>query len=237
MAKIRRRFSFWDVENPQSVVMPRTGIRKAVYMGVTISEEDNVLKWASTCYDGSEFLGFHEDVMDVGDIMDTQSRWASVANKIVHTLSQYTGSHNYRIQAVGIGYDQALRQAHKEEVDRLQFHPLEFAATRFWFEMDVIPFIIEVSGSSLEEQAASAVRKVVDWIKPQFPMNIPRIKVSPDVNEVCVDLDNHCRMVQLESYRATTDPKVWEKLIEFANECKERKLRFGYFNSTPQGGG
>ncbi|KAJ1915414.1 hypothetical protein H4219_004344 [Mycoemilia scoparia] len=74
-------------------------------------------------------------------------------------------------------------------------------------------------------------------MKPQFPGNIPRIKISSEENEVCVDMDNHCFMVTLENYRVTTRQSVWKKLIELADEFKKRNLRYCYFSSTPQGGG
>ena len=161
MSSIRRRLSFWDVEGPQNMVLKhKRFLRKSVYMGVVMREDENILRWALTCYDGAEFLGFHEDIMDVGDILDPEFRWECITNKIVHTLNQYMTSHNYRIQAVCIGqYDNVINSQSKAS---FKLNPLHVAAARFWFELDAITYITEVKGLSLEEGAASAARKVID---------------------------------------------------------------------------
>ncbi|KAJ1915413.1 hypothetical protein H4219_004343 [Mycoemilia scoparia] len=159
MNKIRRKFSFWDTSHPQSVLAKNTLTRKPVYMGIVFQEEENTLMWASSCYDGSEYLGFHEDTLDVGDVLDTTARWHSAGNKILHTLMQYATSHNYRMQAVCFGYDKKLLEKYGDS----DMDPLRVVSSRFWFEADVIPYITEVKGMSLEEEAASAARKIVDW--------------------------------------------------------------------------
>ncbi|KAJ1726943.1 hypothetical protein LPJ61_004857 [Coemansia biformis] len=235
MPQIRRKFSILETGSPRYVLARKNAISKPVYLGVAVSYTDEgQFDWACSSYDGSEFA-WHEDTFRANTAITRVDQLKQLNDTIIRTVHNYASSHNYRIQAVCVGSDEktaAIIHEHPALKD-----PIHEICTRFWFDLDATPCIYTLRGLSLTEEAASAARKVYDWFTPQFPGSIPRVAVDPATNEVLVDMDGHCHMVDLKHFEETTDKPTWDKLLELADECKRRKLKILFFNSTPQGGG
>ncbi|KAJ2767421.1 hypothetical protein IWQ57_003954 [Coemansia nantahalensis] len=235
MAQLRRKFSILETGSPRYVLARKHAISKPIYLGVAVSYSDaGLFDWACSCYDGSEFTS-HEDTFTSCPAITRVDQLKQLNDTIIRTVRTYAESHNYRIQAVCVGCDEktaAIVAEHPALKD-----PIREMCTQFWFDLDATPCIYTLRGLSLTEEAASAARKVYDWFTPQFPGNIPRIAVDPATNEVLVDMDSHCHMVDIKHFVETTDKPTWDKLLELADECKRRELKILFFNSTPQGGG
>ncbi|KAJ1964178.1 hypothetical protein GGI12_001582 [Dipsacomyces acuminosporus] len=232
---LRRKFSILETGSPRYIIARRNAVSKPIYLGVAISyDASGQLSWACSSYDGTEFE-CHEDTF-VGSVHATGAdRLRELNDIIIQTVHDYATSHNYRIQGACIGCDESTARLVRDDPELKD--PIRAMCVRFWFDLDATPCVYTLRGLSLTEEAASAARKVYDWFTPQFPGSIPRIAVDPENNEVLVDMDGHCHMVDLKHFEDTTDKPTWDKLLELAEECKQRKLRILFFNSTPQGGG
>ncbi|TDL27587.1 trehalose phosphorylase [Rickenella mellea] len=96
-----------------------------------------------------------------------------------------------------------------------------------------------VSGSlpiqrTLDEQADSAARKCVMYYGPN---NNPRLSIGPR-NQVTVDAAGKIHLIDdLEVYRKTVSKGTWNSVIKLADELRDKKVKIGFFSSTPQGGG
>ncbi|KAI8322023.1 UDP-Glycosyltransferase/glycogen phosphorylase [Martensiomyces pterosporus] len=232
---IRRKFSVLETGSPRYVLARKKAIAKSIYLGVAVSYDDQgQINWACSSYDGVEFES-HEDTFHGTAGVKGSEQLNQLNDIIIRTVSDYATSHNYRIQGVCIGCDESTAKIVAS--DPKFKDPIRTMCTRFWFDLDAVPCIYTLRGMSLTEEAASAARKVFDWFTPQFPGSIPRIAVDPDTNEVLVDMDGHCHMIDLKHFEDTTDKPTWDKLLQLSEECKQRKLRILFFNSTPQGGG
>lgn len=230
-----RKFSVLETGSPRYLLARRKAIPKSIYLGVAIAmENEGQVEWACSSYDGTEFET-HEDTFHPDTTIKEPKQLEQLNSIIIATLREYANSHNYRIQGVCIGCDEKTAQVVAENPQLKD--PIRSMCTHFWFDLDVTPCTYTLRGMSLGEEAASAARKVYDWFTPQFPGSIPRIAVDPDTNEVLVDMDGHCHMVDLDHFKKTTDKPTWNKLLDLAEECKQRKLKILFFNSTPQGGG
>ncbi|PPQ70283.1 hypothetical protein CVT24_000846 [Panaeolus cyanescens] len=87
---------------------------------------------------------------------------------------------------------------------------------------------------TLDEQADSAARKTVMHFGPG---NNPRLSIGPR-NQVMVDAGGKIHLLDdLDEFRKTVGPKTWNAVIKLADELRERKVKIGFFSSTPQGGG
>ncbi|KAI9502868.1 hypothetical protein BX070DRAFT_153841 [Coemansia spiralis] len=235
MSHAHRKFSVLEAGSPRYVLARKNAISKSIYLGVAVAyNASGQFEWACSSYDGAEFET-HEDVFSPQSDWPITKQLEKLNGSIIQVVRDYAHSHNYRIQGVCIGSDEETAKivANSPELK----DPIRSMCTRFWFDLDATPCIYTLRGISLIEEAASAARKVYDWFTPQFPGNIPRIAVDPETNEVLVDMDSHCHMLDLHHFKETTDKPTWDKLLELAEECKQRKLKIQFFNSTPQGGG
>jgi len=87
---------------------------------------------------------------------------------------------------------------------------------------------------TLDEQADSAARKCVMYFGPG---NNPRLSIGPR-NQVTVDAAGKIHLIDdIDEYRATVGPRTWNAVIKLADELREKKVKIGFFSSTPQGGG
>ncbi|TFY73934.1 hypothetical protein EWM64_g10078, partial [Hericium alpestre] len=87
---------------------------------------------------------------------------------------------------------------------------------------------------TLDEQADSAARKCIMYFGPN---NAPRLSIGPR-NQVAVDSGGKVHLVDdLEMYRRTVTQPTWDAVTQLADELRERKVKIGFFSSTPQGGG
>ncbi|KAG5354226.1 hypothetical protein C0989_003739 [Termitomyces sp. Mn162] len=87
---------------------------------------------------------------------------------------------------------------------------------------------------TLDEQADSAARKCLMYFGPN---NNPRLNIGPR-NQVAVDAGGKIHLIDdLEEYRKTVGPRTWNAIIKIGDELREKKIKIGFFSSTPQGGG
>ncbi|KAJ7098055.1 trehalose phosphorylase [Mycena belliarum] len=87
---------------------------------------------------------------------------------------------------------------------------------------------------TLDEQADSAARKCIMYFGPN---NNPRLTIGPR-NQVTVDAAGKIHLIDdLAEYKKTVGDGTWNSVIKLADELREKKIKIGFFSSTPQGGG
>lgn len=68
------------------------------------------------------------------------------------------------------------------------------------------------------------------------PNNNPRLTIGPR-NQVTVDAGGKIHLLDdLDEYRKTVSKGTWNSVIKYADELREKKMKIGFFSSTPQGG-
>ncbi|KAI9093076.1 hypothetical protein DFS34DRAFT_562566, partial [Phlyctochytrium arcticum] len=107
---------------------------------------------------------------------------------------------------------------------------------RLWFELDILPIIVETTGYMLDERACSAARKAQLYLNPHVAGNIPRISCGYR-HEVEVDGNGRIDIADSDDFRGTVCPETWDVFTKLVQLTKQRNLNIAYFNSTPQGGG
>jgi hypothetical protein len=86
---------------------------------------------------------------------------------------------------------------------------------------------------TVDEQADSAARKALMYFGP----NGPRLEIGAR-NQVAVDAGGKIHLIDdLEEYKKTVHKGTWNSVIKMADELREKKIKIGFFSSTPQGGG
>ena len=86
---------------------------------------------------------------------------------------------------------------------------------------------------TVDEQADSAARKCVMYYGPN---NNPRLSIAAR-NQVAVDSGGKIHLIDdLEEYRKTVHVGTWNAVNKLADELREKKIKMGFFSSTPQGG-
>ncbi|KAG5985637.1 hypothetical protein E4U52_001104, partial [Claviceps spartinae] len=87
---------------------------------------------------------------------------------------------------------------------------------------------------TLDEQADSAARKCIMYFGPG---NNPRLTIGPR-NQVTVDAAGKIHLIDdLDEFKATVGKGTWNSVVKLADELREKKVKIGFFSSTPQGGG
>lgn len=86
---------------------------------------------------------------------------------------------------------------------------------------------------TLDEQADSAARKCLMYFGPN---NNPRLTIGPR-NQVTVDAGGKIHLLDdLDEYKKTVHTGTWNSVIKYSDELREKKIKIGFFSSTPQGG-
>lgn len=86
---------------------------------------------------------------------------------------------------------------------------------------------------TVDEQADSAARKCLMYFGPN---NNPRLSIGPR-NQVAVDAGGKIHLIDdLEVYKNSVSRGTWEAVTQLADELREKKVKIGFFSSTPQGG-
>lgn len=86
---------------------------------------------------------------------------------------------------------------------------------------------------TVDEQADSAARKCIMYYGPG---NNPRLSIGPR-NQVAVDAGGKIHLLDdIEEYRKSVHPATWRTVNKLADELREKKIKMGFFSSTPQGG-
>ncbi|KAI9570413.1 glycosyltransferase family 4 protein [Boletus coccyginus] len=87
---------------------------------------------------------------------------------------------------------------------------------------------------TLDEQADSAARKCLMYYGPG---NNPRLSIGPR-NQVTVDQAGKIHLIDdLDVYRKSVGQGTWNAVTKLADELRDKKVKIGFFSSTPQGGG
>ncbi|KAH9063830.1 trehalose synthase [Lactarius deliciosus] len=87
---------------------------------------------------------------------------------------------------------------------------------------------------TIDEQADSAARKAIMHFGPG---NNPRLSIGPR-NQVTVDAAGKIHLIDdLDAYRNSVGEGTWNAVVQLADELREKKVKIGFFSSTPQGGG
>ncbi|KAJ1845813.1 hypothetical protein LPJ73_004728, partial [Coemansia sp. RSA 2703] len=139
-----RKFSVLEAGSPRYVLARKKAISKSVYMGIALAHvTEGQIEWACSSYDGNEFET-HEDVFHVDSDTPKVSHLEKLNDKIIKTVHDYANSHNYRIQAVCIGCDEATAKVVAEHPELKD--PIRSMCTRFWFDIDAAPCIYTLRG-------------------------------------------------------------------------------------------
>lgn len=86
---------------------------------------------------------------------------------------------------------------------------------------------------TLDEQADSAARKCIMYFGPG---NNPRLSIGPR-NQVTVDAAGKIHLLDdLDEYKKSVGKGTWNAVVKLADELREKKVKIGFFSSTPQGG-
>ncbi|KAF8522124.1 trehalose phosphorylase [Hysterangium stoloniferum] len=87
---------------------------------------------------------------------------------------------------------------------------------------------------TLDEQADSAARKCLVHFGPG---NNPRLSIGFK-NNVEVSMAGKIHLVDdLEHFERSVSKGTWNSVVKYADELREKKVKIGFFSSTPQGGG
>jgi len=87
---------------------------------------------------------------------------------------------------------------------------------------------------TVDEQADSAARKCIMYFGPG---NNPRLSIGPR-NQVAVDAGGKIHLIDdIDVFKRTVSKGTWNSVIKLADELREKKIKIGFFSSTPQGGG
>lgn len=86
---------------------------------------------------------------------------------------------------------------------------------------------------TIDEQADEAARKAIMHFGPG---NNPRLSIGPR-NQVAVDAAGKIHLIDdLDVYRNSVGEGTWNAVVQLADELREKKVKIGFFSSTPQGG-
>ena len=86
---------------------------------------------------------------------------------------------------------------------------------------------------TVDEQADSAARKCIMYFGPG---NNPRLSIGSR-NQVAVDAGGKIHLIDdIDEYRKGVGKGTWNSVIKLADELREKKIKIGFFSSTPQGG-
>lgn len=68
------------------------------------------------------------------------------------------------------------------------------------------------------------------------PGNNPRLTIAAR-NQVAVDAGGKIHLLDdLDEFRKTVGKGTWDAVVKMADELREKKVKIGFFSSTPQGG-
>ena len=86
---------------------------------------------------------------------------------------------------------------------------------------------------TVDEQADSAARKCIMYFGPG---NNPRLSIAAR-NQVAVDAGGKIHLIDdIDVFKNSVHKGTWNSVIKLADELRERKIKIGFFSSTPQGG-
>jgi hypothetical protein len=176
---------------------------------------------------------------------DPDAQSAEIEEHVLQTLRQFSSDHMCKF--LGAGVTMALLK----EAPNL--------CTRLWLETDIVPITFNIKPyhtdgtarpnlksrvSQLASATASgaqtpalmvdsAVRKCLMYFGP----NGPRLEIGAK-NQVAVDAGGKIHLIDdLDEYKKSVGKGTWSAVTKMAEELREKKIKMGFFSSTPQGGG
>ncbi|KAL7746021.1 hypothetical protein RI367_008675 [Sorochytrium milnesiophthora] len=209
----------------------------SIYIGVDLSREPatesdhedgpakkgcrtgNAASFALYIHDASFILDYYSEDVDLNGFGGESDKNAFLLDAMIDSIRGYARKHSYKVAGVGLC---------KDSFDGTKLADL---TRRLWLELDVIPFMVEAEGESIDERAESAVRKCVEQFSPA---GLPRMQL--DGTKLRID-PSFVRICDLEDYRRTVPEVVWDACYNFARKAKKNGARIRIFNATPQGGG
>ena len=188
-----------------------------LYIGIAVFPEpkENRAKFGMYIHDGFWSYDFYRED-------STQNNEASVNECIIKFIRDYQHDKQCKIVMAGLvnGEDKLLKELGR----------------RLWFELDIIPCVLQASGSSIDEKACSAARKTNQYISPTGMPGLCRIEVGFR-HEVEVDANGRLTFCKLEDYEKFFKADTWETLTQTSELVRKQHKKICFFNSTPQGGG
>jgi len=135
---------------------------------------------------------------------------------IISWLREYAKKHSVRIMAAGLGVNSGQQLVVDDGQVQIWNHDgrvwgVSRLAARLWFELDVLPVILQTSGQSIDERACSGARKAEMYVIP--PGNLPRINVGYR-HEVEVDGNGALHICDLQDFQSTVCKQTWDVLMK-----------------------
>jgi hypothetical protein len=151
----------------------RPRVLQNVFIGIEVNYE-KCKYWLYTD-DGNYSLDFYVRQVQVKD-MRNELLTLLVHDDIICWLESWTVAENVKLLAAGL----SMCEGESESICNGKLGEL---ASRIWFELDALPFLVRTRGLAEDERTCSAVRKLVAWLTGTASVPIPRITVGY-LNEV-----------------------------------------------------
>ena len=77
------------------------------------------------------------------------------------------------------------------------------------------------------------------WAEETSYCKLPKVfRIQQSCNAIQVDAGGKIHLIDdLEEFEKTVGRGTWNAVNKFADELREKKIKIGFFSSTPQGGG
>ncbi|KAK8129234.1 glycosyltransferase family 4 protein [Apiospora kogelbergensis] len=208
---------------------------KTLFMGVSaVKNPDGSFTVALAAHDQTYLVDFWEEHVPAPDADDPQRD--VIADCVIRHVLKYEQDNFAKL--IGSGLPTVL-------ADELS----PTLCSRLWLEVDIIPIVIEpnvhhhhnghghtIGGwddKRVDEQADSMARKCIMNFGPSM---VPLLQVGWR-GAVQVDSGFQARLNTAEDHKNTVSAATWKSLMHYTKDLKDKKLRIGFFSSTPQGGG
>ncbi|KAI9764961.1 MAG: hypothetical protein M1840_007883 [Geoglossum simile] len=206
--------------------------KTTVYAGISAKRESTDSVAVSVAVHDSVYsIDYSEHLLK---IPESSSVGDLIAEYVLMALQKYECEHLCKFLCAGL------------PADLLKSSPR--LCSRLWAEMDVIPIVLHVRGrlvdegelkhlhwksKTVDEQADSMARRSIMFFGPTM---LPHLHVGWR-NVVEIDAGYHIQIATIDDFKKTVGSGTWNAIMKYATELKEKKARFAYFSSTPQGGG
>ena len=154
---------------------------------------------------------------------DKECRDDDLHDEVIRYLQQYQVDHHCKIIMAGL-------------VNSTEDIRLRNLGRKLWKDLDILPCIINATGTSIDEKACSVARKTTQWLTPSLIPGLSKVHVGYR-HEVEVDANGRMAFADLEDYQPFISPETWKEILQTSALVKEKGKRIVFFNSTPQGGG
>ncbi|KAL2803402.1 hypothetical protein BJX63DRAFT_74960 [Aspergillus granulosus] len=220
--------------SPDSWGAPTSG---TIYAGVSAVFDKNEVIFAVAIRDSTYLVDFAQEKLPLNQDSPLDSY---IGDYMLSHLNKWRDEHVGKI--VGLAIPQQLANA------------CPTLCSRLWLELDIIPLVLsddsklgfdgeelryefqkstDWESRTLDEQAESMARKCVRLFGPE---GIPLLQVGMS-GLVQVDTGFHVQLTNRDDYEKTVSSNTWKAINYYADDLKNRKIKFAFFSATPQGGG